>query len=83
MTSNSSQKDRQDAADSESEEEDYMSDAFLQKLEKRDVKPGLKHVRQPFFIHEKLTGFLQILSVPSMLGHFLILTKLLHWIRIR
>ena len=83
MTSNSSQKDQQNGANSESEEEDYMSDAFLQKLEKRDVKPGLKHVRQPFFIHEKLIGFLQILSVPSMLGHFLILTKLLHWIRIR
>ena len=41
------QKDRQDGANPDSEEEeDYMSDAFLQKLEKGDVRPGLKHVRQ-------------------------------------
>ena len=41
-----SAKERQKEADSDSEEEDYMSDAFLQKLEKGgDVRPGLKHVR--------------------------------------
>ena len=40
---------QQDGAKSESEEEeDYMSDAFLQKLEKGDIRPGLKHVRQDF-----------------------------------
>ena len=40
---------QQDGAKSESEEEeDYMSDAFLQQLEKGDVRPGLKHVRQDF-----------------------------------
>jgi hypothetical protein len=31
--------------DKEDEEEDYMSDAFLHKLEKDNVRPGLKFVR--------------------------------------
>ena len=41
-----SSSEKKDVAGSDSEEEeDYMSDAFLQKLEKGDVRPGLKHVR--------------------------------------
>jgi hypothetical protein len=35
--------------DKEDEEEDYMSDAFLHKLEKDNVRPGLKFVRSIHF----------------------------------
>ena len=72
MTSNLPQEDRQDGANPDSEEEeDYMSDAFLQKLEKGDVRPGLKHVRQN---RQNLIEVLLVSGDNGCRGHWLGLT---------
>ena len=63
MTTNLPQEDRQNGVDPDSEEEeDYMSDAFLQKLEKGDVRPGLKHVRQ------NRQNLIEVLLVTMVVG---------------